>query len=147
MYTAHFVHENKSYSIRRVRCTDGTLRALATDIFRAVNSSNITLYLRQYQNIPKVYQCVHKDVITANKKEFHTNVRETRTMTQEQVLTVLGRMRAHSLTVAFKQWIIDHFYDDVVRVTEEEGKKEEVEENENKTREEEEEKDEAHETR
>ena len=45
MYTAHFVHENKKHYIPRVRCTDGTLRALATDIFRTVNSSNITLYL------------------------------------------------------------------------------------------------------
>ena len=40
MYTAHFVNKKNSFSIRRVRCTDGIVRALATDIFRAVNSSN-----------------------------------------------------------------------------------------------------------
>ena len=52
---------------------------------------------------------MHKNIIAANKKELNTNVHETRTMTQEQVLTVLGHMRVHSLTVAFKQWITDHF--------------------------------------
>ena len=69
---------------------------------------------------------MHKDIISSNKKEFNTNVRETRTMTQEQVLKVLGRMRVHSLTVAFKQWIADHFYDDFVHVTEE-GEEKEIE--------------------
>ena len=43
-------------------------------------------------------------------------------MTQEQILVVLERMRVNALTTAFKQWTTDHFYDDVVQVTEEEDK-------------------------
>ena len=101
MYTTQFIHENKSYPVRRVRCTDGLVRALATDIFRAVNSSNMTLHLRQFQDIPRVYQCVHTNVFASNQKEFNSNVRETRTMTQEQILVVLERMRVNALKVLY----------------------------------------------
>ena len=45
MYTANFVHENKSHSVRRVRYTDGTLRALAT--FQKCISVCIKISLQQ----------------------------------------------------------------------------------------------------
>ena len=94
---------------------DGNVRALGPDVFRAVNSSNITIHLQQFKDILKVHQCVHKNVITLNKKQFNSNVCESRTMTQAQILVVLGHMRANTLVNAFKEFITDHFYDDIVQ--------------------------------
>ena len=115
MYTINFIHEDKSYPIRRIQCMDGNVCALAPDVFCAVNSSNITIHLRQFKDIFKVHQCVHKNIININKKQFNSNVCESRTMTQAQILVVLGHMRANSLINAFKEFITDHFYDDIVQ--------------------------------
>ena len=85
MYTINFIHEDKMYPIRRIQCIDGIVRALGPDVFRAVNSSNITIHLRQFKDILKVHQCVDRNVITLHKKQFNSNVCESRTMTQAQI--------------------------------------------------------------
>ena len=129
MYTIQFVFDNTSTDIRRIRCTDNTIRLLAPDIFRAVQSSNKSRYLKQFteKTIPQVYQCVPKHIIQANKKQFNMNVCETRTMTQEQTLAILHRMELHPRLVSFRQWIADHFYDDIPPAMEQDEEKEEDE--------------------
>jgi len=125
MYTAQFVFENRSTDIRRIRCTDNTIRVLAPDIFRTVKSSNKSRYLKQFtdESILKVYQCVPEHVLQADKKLFNTVICDTRTMTQEQTLTVLHRMELNPCLVSFRQWITEHFYDDIPPATEQDEEK------------------------
>ena len=105
--------ENKAHVVRRVLCNDGTVRALAKDIGKLLNESNVSKQLGKY-NLSNLTTSVNPDILDS----FTNNERNSLIISLSSVNDYIEHRHKKEKYNSVKEYLNEHWNDGIENIEE-----------------------------